>query len=310
MESVGGGTRARSVRSSVLALGLLAACGQRVDPPPPPPELVVAGSTSMRAVVDRLVGLLRAARPELRIAVEGGGSARGIRAVGTGEVEIGATCRPPKHHELRVFPALLYHRVAVDGISVVVHRSNPVRALSMADLRAIYLGQVTDWRAFGGNGGILPIAATTSHGTFDGFADGLQLDGEDAPEHGTVLLRPRGAKSGGTAVTAVDGTAAMLAAVVANANAIVCVSTGAANAMRARGAAITVLALDGVEPTDANLVSGRYPFHRSLYLVTRGAPTGLARELVDLATGAGAERALRAVNVVPAAAPALAAPGR
>jgi phosphate transport system substrate-binding protein len=287
-------------RGAAASLALLAACARTVERAPAKPDLVVAGSTSMMPVVDELVGALRRTR-RLRIAVEGGGSAHGIVAVGTGAADVGMTSREPKYYEQRAFPGLVYHRVAVDGISIVVHASNQARGLTKAALRAIYLGQVTDWRELGGEGAILPLVATIDHGTFDGFADFLELDGERSADGATVELRPRKAEGRGFAVTAIDGSAAMLGAVLANCNAIACVSTGATNAMRARGSALVALPLDGADATDANLLTGKYPFQRSLWLVTRGTPTGAAELLVGHALGADGQRALPSLNVVPAA---------
>src|SRR5690606_17589629 len=41
-------------------------------------------------------------------------------------------------------------RVALDGIAVFVHQDNPVRALSLPQLKAIYTGQLTRWSELGG----------------------------------------------------------------------------------------------------------------------------------------------------------------
>jgi phosphate transport system substrate-binding protein len=294
----------------LLPLLPLAACTENAGHGAPRPALVVVGSTSMRPVVDALVDLLRRRRPELHVSVDGGGSARGICAVATGDADIGMTSRPPKEYERRVFPSLVYHPVAVDGISVVVHGKNPVRRLSKDQLRAIYLGQITDWQALGGSGPIVPVAATTTHGTFDGFADFLRLDGKEGADHATVELRARATKERGVAVRAVNGTAELLAAVVADPGAIACVSTTATNAQAAHGVPIATLALDGVEPTEANLLSGRYAFQRSLSLVTRGEPGGIAKLFVDFAVGSQGQLTVRSLDAIPAAAPQPLAPPR
>ncbi len=295
----------RAARLAVVSLSLLAPSLARAQQP-----LTVVGSTTVRPIVDKLLPAFRKANPAVTVRVDSGGSALGIAAVGKGDASIAMTSRGPRAAEQQAFPKLVFHRIGVDGVSIVVHRSNPVRGLTTEQLRSIYLGRITDWKQFGGDGQIVPFVATTKHGTFQSFAEFLQLEGQESADHATVTLRGKGATGDGFAVTAIDGTRAMLGGIVANHNAIACVSTGATNAMAMRGAAMTTLALDGVDATEANLLSGKYTFQRPLYLVTNGPPQRATKALVELVLGVEGQLAVRALDFVPVRSASLATPGR
>ena len=63
-----------------------------------------------------------------------------------GLADIGLVSRALKPDE----SDLLAHTIALDGVGVIVHRSNPVGALKLEQLRALYTGQVRNWRELGG----------------------------------------------------------------------------------------------------------------------------------------------------------------
>ena len=49
--------------------------------------------------------------------------------------------------------------IGQDGIAIIVHTTNPVPALTLADLRLIFQGQITSWAALGGEN--LPVIAVS-----------------------------------------------------------------------------------------------------------------------------------------------------
>ncbi|MFQ6549517.1 substrate-binding domain-containing protein [Aestuariibius sp. 2305UL40-4] len=71
------------------------------------------------------------------------------------------------------------HIVAVDSLVVIVHPSNPVRELSVAQLRGIYSGQITDWAEVGGeNAPITVVSRQQGSGTRAVFEG--RIFGDDA----------------------------------------------------------------------------------------------------------------------------------
>jgi phosphate transport system substrate-binding protein len=262
--------------------------------------VTVLGSTTVRPIVEKIVPAFRKEHPAVQISVDGGGSGKGIAAAGKGDAQVGMASRAPKDADKQAHPDLVFHKLGVDGVSIVVHKSNPVRNLTKEQLRGIYLGKSTDWKQLGGEGPIVALAATTNHGTYECFAEFLNLDGTESDDHAKVTLRPKGDKDGGFAVRAIDGNRALLGAVVADKQAIACVSTGAAHAMRVKGAPVATVSLDGAEPSEANLLAGKYAFQRPLFLVTKGAPQGNAKALVEFVLSAQGQQVVKGLDFVPA----------
>jgi phosphate transport system substrate-binding protein len=72
------------------------------------------------------------------------------------------------------------HVVALDGIAIIVNHNNPIKNLSIATIRRIFLGQINDWEEIGypGGGQIQRYARDNQSGTFDCFKKSI-LDGQD-----------------------------------------------------------------------------------------------------------------------------------
>ncbi|HEY4244320.1 MAG TPA: substrate-binding domain-containing protein [Kofleriaceae bacterium] len=74
------------------------------------------------------------------------------------------------------------HVIALDGIAVIVHPNNRIRALDRAALHDIFVGKVTDWSAVGGAPGpITVLARDNNSGTFDTFKNLVLGKGENVP---------------------------------------------------------------------------------------------------------------------------------
>jgi len=79
-----------------------------------------------------------------QIQIEGGGATKGIRQVATLEADIGGSCRhvvrsSSEEQGVKLFP------VAWDALAVIVHKSNPVKSVTLDQIRDIYLGKITRW---------------------------------------------------------------------------------------------------------------------------------------------------------------------
>lgn len=62
---------------------------------------------------------------------------------------------------LSKFDYLQYHKVADDEVVVIVHKDNPVKALTWKQLKGINTGVIRNWKEVGGPN--LPIKVVTSH---------------------------------------------------------------------------------------------------------------------------------------------------
>ncbi|MCB9206218.1 MAG: phosphate ABC transporter substrate-binding protein [Ignavibacteriales bacterium] len=110
------------------------------------------------------------------IQVTGGGSGTGIAALLNSTVDLANASRELKQKEydrakeLGLSPQEF--KVALDGIAVIVHPSNKIDALTVAQLRDIFTGAVTNWKQVGGSD--IPIVLygrENSSGTYEFFKE-------------------------------------------------------------------------------------------------------------------------------------------
>ncbi|MEI6152947.1 MAG: phosphate ABC transporter substrate-binding protein, partial [Deltaproteobacteria bacterium] len=83
--------------------------------------------------------------PEYVIDVQGGGSTAGVQACMNNTVSIGMSSRQLKEEEMVLKEIVICH----DGISIVVHPNNPIRELTLKQVRDIFNGRIKNWKELG-----------------------------------------------------------------------------------------------------------------------------------------------------------------
>lgn len=112
------------------------------------------GSDTMLNLAVRWAEKYQEQRPDVRIAVTGGGSGTGIAGLIDGTVDIANASRRMKPEEMQnaqtngITP--VEYVVARDAIAIVVHPSNPVNGLTLQQLSDIFSGRITNWAEVGG----------------------------------------------------------------------------------------------------------------------------------------------------------------
>jgi len=252
------------VTLSLAALGLVA-CGHEAGQPGGTPagalsgSLSVAGSTTVQPLAEKLAEEFGARNPGVTIDVKGGGSSVGIKSAGQGTVDVGMASREVKDSELKEFPGLRVHRIAIDGLAIVVNPGVEVTGLTREQVQGIFAGRITNWRQVGGaSAPIIVVAREEGSGTREFFQQHF-MD--------TALITERAILQSSNG--AVRTTVAMTP------NAIGFLSFGYVDA------SVKALSLDGVAPTEANVQSGSYRAWRYLNLLTNGEPRGLAKAWID-----------------------------
>jgi phosphate transport system substrate-binding protein len=238
--------------------------------------LDIAGGTAHIPVMKEAAKRIMTANPDIRITVAGGGSGVGVQQVGEGLVAIGNTGRPLTDDEvakygLKTFP------FAIDGVAVTVSPDNPVSQLTADQVRGIYAGTVKSWKEVGGHDA--PIHLYTrdeASGTREVFWEKLLKKGAIAD-----------------AANVVPSNGAMKTAIAQDRDAIGYVGIGFIDRT-----AKAVL-LDGVEPTQDNASSGRYPITRKLYMNTKGEPSGLAKAFIGYILGPEGAEISKASGYIP-----------
>ncbi len=138
-------------------------------------KIVIDGSTTVGPIAKAFAEYFMAANPEVNITVSESGSGNGAKGLVNSTCDIGAMSRPMKDTEFKaaadkgVQPVA--HVVALDGLPILVHPSNPVQDLTVEQVRSIYLGKITNWKELGGpNKKIVTISRDTNSGTYETFA--------------------------------------------------------------------------------------------------------------------------------------------
>jgi phosphate transport system substrate-binding protein len=109
----------------------------------PSGRVVVAGSSSVTPVMEKLKEAYAKINPSAAIEIQQSDSSTGMNATIDGICDIGMASRELKSSETD--KGLTGIVIAVDGIAVIVHKENPLNNLTREQVRAIYLGNTTTW---------------------------------------------------------------------------------------------------------------------------------------------------------------------
>lgn len=105
-------------------------------------KLVLAGSTSVSPVMEKLADAYKALNPDVTIEIQQTGSGAGITSAIEGVCDFGMSSRELKESEAAELKA---EQIALDGIAVIVNNENPTEDISSENIKNIYLGEVTNW---------------------------------------------------------------------------------------------------------------------------------------------------------------------
>jgi phosphate transport system substrate-binding protein len=219
-------------------------------------NVVIKGSTTVLPIAQKAAEDFMKANPDINISVSGGGSGNGIKAIIDGTTDIADSSRFIKDKEVALATSKgvlpVPHRVALDCVVPVVHPSNPLMDISMAQLKDIYTGKITNWKALGGaDKPIVVISRDTSSGTYEVW-------------HKKVLNKEKVTPK--ALLQASNGAVAQ--AVAKNKYAMGYIGIGYLNKD------VKGLKVDHVEASPTTALNGTYPVSRALFMFTNGWPKG------------------------------------
>ena len=106
-------------------------------------KIVIAGSSSVTPVMEKLKEAYENMNPNVEIELQQSDSSSGMASAIDGVCDIGMASRELKESELE--KGLTGLIIAMDGIAVIVSLDNPVEGLTTEQVRDIYMGVITDW---------------------------------------------------------------------------------------------------------------------------------------------------------------------
>lgn len=243
--------------------------------------LSITGSTTVLPIAQKAAEYYMDTHSEANIQVSGGGSSVGIKAAGEGTADIGMASRDLKDEEKTSYPTMKAIVIAKDGIAMIVHPSNPVKSLSIEEIKGIYDGTYTNWSQLGGPDlEIVVVGRDSTSGTREFFWEYVMKKGDFVA---TQLEK----NSNGAVKQTVSQTP----------GAIGYVGLGY---LDSTVKALTIRVGDTeVEPTADNVRKGLYPISRTLYFLVNGEPEGLAKDFIEFLLSPEGQRIIEEEGFVP-----------
>ena len=106
-------------------------------------RVVVAGSSSVTPVMEKLAEAYQAVNPDVEIEVNQSDSTTGVTSAIEGACDLGMASRDLKDSETSQGAQATV--IATDGIAIIVNNNNSVEDLTSDQIRQIFIGEVTNW---------------------------------------------------------------------------------------------------------------------------------------------------------------------
>ncbi len=257
--------------AGILAAASLAGCGGAAQDLSG--SITMSGSTSMEKLSNALAESFMAKYPGVTVTAEFTGSSAGVESVLAGSVDIGNASRNLKETEKSA--GAVENIVAIDGIAVVTDPANTVTDLTQDQLVSIYKGEIKNWNEIGGTDQpVVVVGREAGSGTRGAFEELLDL--EDACAYANEL----------------DSTGAVMAKVASTPGAVGYVSLDVVDD------SVTVVKLDGTEPTEENIKAGTYALSRPFVMATNGAVSEQKPEVQELFSFLASEEGKELIKAV------------
>jgi len=267
--------------AAVLIIAVLAAGCTQQSGDSQKTTLKVTGSTTVLPIAQAAADAYGKDHASADIQVTGGGSSVGVQAVGEGTADIGMSSRDLKAEENTKYPGLVVTTIANDGIALIVHPTNTVPGLALAQVREIYAGNITNWKDVGGpDQVIVVIGRDSASGTREFFSEKVM----NQQNYTRTQLEK-------------NSNGAVQQTVIQTPGAVGYVGLGYLN----NGVRAVPILVNGepVVPSVATVVSNKYPISRPLIMITPGAPAGLAREYLDYILSPAGQKIITDEGFVP-----------
>ncbi|MGX7173632.1 phosphate ABC transporter substrate-binding protein PstS [Enterococcus ratti] len=221
-------------------------------------SITAVGSSALQPLVETVAESFQAENPGKFINVQGGGSGTGLSQVQSGAVNIGNSDLFAEEKSGIDAAALVDHRVAVVGIAPIVNKEVGIKDISLMNLRKLFTGEIENWKELGGNDQpVVILNRASGSGTRSTFEKWV-LDGATA-------VRAQEQDSSGMVRQIVADTPGAISYV----------------AFSYVNKEVAALSIDGVAPTDENVMTNKWTIWSYEHMYTKDQPKQLTKEFLE-----------------------------
>lgn len=212
--------------------------------------VTIAGSTSVQPLSEELATAFMAKNSGVRVEVAGGGSGAGVKAAQTKTADIGSASRELKAEETGIKGMA----IAIDGIAVIVNPNNGVGDITLAQVKDIFSGKITNWKEVGGKDSqIVVVNREEGSGTRGAFEEIVLQKGDKVAFTDKAIIQ--------------NSTGAVREAVSQDVNAIGYISIGGMNS------SVKTVKIEGNDASVDNIKVKKYPIARPFNYVINEVQT-------------------------------------
>lgn len=138
-----GYTSSNQAKSIIQKAGYIALYNNEFSSKKPSGKIVVAGSSSITPLMEKLKESYKSLNPKATIEIQQSDSTTGINSAIEKIADIAMVSREFKDSELK--NGLKTQVLALDGLAVIVNKANPIDSLSKDSVKKIFTGDITTW---------------------------------------------------------------------------------------------------------------------------------------------------------------------
>ena len=227
------------------------------------------------------------------VAVTGGGSGTGLSSLISGTCDIAMSSRNIKEKEIALAKQKAINpneiKVALDGLAVVVNLNNLITKLTLTQLADIFTGRISNWKELGGKDEkIVILSREVNSGTHVYFKEHVLRNND-----------PNSKEEFAPRALLLSSSQAIADEVAGNSAAIGYYGMGYISAKQKPIAVAKDETSEYEAPTIENVVNGKYPISRPLFIYTNGLPQGLVKKFVDFVLSKEGQDIVLATDFVP-----------
>ena len=243
--------------------------------------ITIKGSDSMLQLTENLAEEYMKLNPGISIYVSGGGSSEGVNALIRNEIDICTASRNLKPEETKALADYygsvgLFYLVAKDALCVYVNPYNPVKNLTIEQLKNLFECKITNWKELGGKDQkVIPVIRNINSGTQYYFKEHV-LEGNEYCSEAIVEATTR----------------SVIDYIENNEGAIGYGSIGYKGD-------IVHAKIDGIEPSEKNAQNDTYPITRYLHFYTSRVPKGALKNFIDWVLSPDGQKIVKQSDFIP-----------